>query len=657
MSWFSALASGTGAALTRAGASVKATAQQVVTNVKSAFAKAPNPPAPTCEAAKARVSETYVQAKAADSKAACKVENAVAASTQAFTPKPAAPVLSCSVGAGAPLSPDKRTPCDLANFTIKATGGDHKEHAFTTAVRLAGKAVPPDTPKRAAEALDSVDFYIEVLGSDGGPGAQGSVASLTSTASYAAKCGSEQHRTPTMVDAEKTPLLQPVTGRVMIPGPISGTARRDVRSLVGGSSHDYSVFASSCGNPVAAGAAGKPVFNALVKVFPFQDWSIKFVSPSGFSVGYEREGGHRSAVSRETKVLGSTVSRSSASRDAYGTVTRTTGSSSKGYYDERTLTVTTTSGGQNASMTRSASVSGFFTREEISEKISREGDGPYVTSPVDYEKSADARGMTFEVLRNGKPVVNTATLMKDVETVLAAMQDFVDVLKGLPKAGYWLEGSASFLAITAQYDWKRKPLGHKGPRSVTIGNEWALKLSGRLVKASLEVGAGVKMQALATFSGGAELYAYLAGSVEMGLSVSKQWSGVDDPAERPPEPAAKGEVEFEGKVHGKASVAGWGYEYQRSASVKGEIEATPQLVEGGAKVTLRATLGRWRYKVVVQTDPSGIPEEYEIDDLWALKPKRLTEDQASAKDNDPKWTRTWTLLFQSSAPYLQSIQP
>ena len=547
----------------------------------------------------------------------------------------------------------KLLPCDVETLKVTVTDCLAKSHSFSTNRRLIREPVAADVPAHAASALRSADFYIEVLGSSGGPGVADKLASVTAQATYVGACSTSNHKQPVLISPE-APLVQPITGLVMLRGPADSYAHQDARSVMTGDKQLYSVVAASCGRPMSLAHLPRRSLNARVAVFTPQDWSITLSAPAGISIGYGEERGYKSSSTLDVKARGSTVFEESESRDRFGKSTSTSGRLVDDRYEKVEREVTTTDKGQTASSTRTHSIDSFFSRDEISRKIELKPEGGHTRSPWKYEKSHSARGIKLDILRNGKSVADTASIVEDIEMVTAAFKDFTDVLKGLPKAGYWIEGSAKFLAVSATYSWKRKPAVHVGSRHVCIGSAWKLHLNGKLIDASLEVGAGLKMQALSSFyGGGAVLFAYLSGTLSLSIEANIQAAGEKEPESSPPVSPATGTLGFEAKVHGKASAFGAGWEYQRTASIEGKLEATPKLIPQGVEVTMKATCGQWLFKVNAYNDRLGRMEEYEINDLWALRDTRISEKDkaerdAKAEKNNPPRIKTFT--FSANSP-------
>jgi hypothetical protein len=551
----------------------------------------------------------------------------------------------------------KLLPCDVETLKVTVTDCLAKSHSFSTNRRLIREPVPADVPAHAASALRSADFYIEVLGSSGGPGVADKLASVTAQATYVGACDTPNHKKPILISPE-APLVQPISGLVMLRGPADSYAHQDARSVMTGDKQLYSVVAASCGRPMSLAHLPRRSLNARIAVFTPQDWSITFSAPAGISVGGSAERGYKSSSSIDRKTFGSTVFEDSTSRDRFGKTSSTSGRLGDDYYEQVRTEVDQSAEGQKGVSTRTHSIDSFFSRDEISRKIEQKPEGGHSRGPWKYERSHSARGIKLDILRNGESVADTASIVEDVEMVTAAFKDFTDVLKGLPKAGYWIEGSAKFLAGSATYSWKRKPAVHVGSRHVCIGSAWKVHLNLKLVDASLEVGAGLKMQALSSFYGeGAVLFAYLSGTFTLMLEADIQASGEKEPESSPPVAPATGKMGFKAKVHGKASVFGAGWEYQRTASIEGKLEATPKMIPQGVQVTMKTTPGQWLFKANAYNDRLGRMEEYEISDLWALRNSRISEKDIADRDakaaiaNPP---RIRTLIFSANAPHLRA---
>ncbi len=548
---------------------------------------------------------------------------------------------------------DKAKPCDVSTFSMTVTDGMGKSHTFSTDKSLKRDAVPAGTPEHAARVLRTMDFYVEVLGSGGAPGGKAKHATASATAAYVGGCGRVEHSKPLLLDSQHAGIQQ-ITGSVLLSAPPDFSAYEDAGSVLGSASHGYTVMATACGRRQSVVEVARRPLMGKVAVFTPQDWSLKLSSPAGWSFGFSKEGGITSSSSYQQKTLGAVQSKTSSSRDVFGKSSKSSGERKNGLYSERTTEVTTTDDSQSSSTKYTVAENGFFTRREIAEKIEHKSGGPYERKDLTDKTKLDMRGTKLEILRNGESVVDSKEVIEDFTMAMDAIKDVVDVLKGLPKAGYWIEGSATFLAISLEGNWKRKAAAFTGPRTVCLGNQWKLDLSGQLVKADLTVGAGVKLQAMSSLAGGVELYAYLSGSLKLSVSANIHVAGERDPEQSKPSAPAKGTLTFEAGVHGQASVAGAGWRYQRTASIQGKIEATPKMITGGAEVTLVITRGQWRYKVVAQTDWLGRPEEYEINDLFAWSPTRLSEKEVAAKEDNPGWKRTSVIQFRTGSPYLQA---
>lgn len=543
-------------------------------------------------------------------------------------------------------------PCDVASLTLTVTDADKKPANFSTSRKLTGDPPEPKTPAHVVSALKSAEFYIEVLGSSGVAGTEAKQARLTATSTYIGGCGSSLHVRPYL------------SGGGLVNKPVAGPIL--LQSTPDGGNGRYSLIASACGRPANLATKRTISLRADIVVFPPQDWKVTVASPTGLQFGFS----HQDGVKKATKTSRRTFGNSKESETTKDRLSGESSVSSKvvkgGLTTEESLTSRPDAKGETLTQeTKVSTETGFFQKHELKEVSKTEGGASNKVLEREFKEkknkfdSGDLEKFKIEVEKDGKTVFDTGKLKDDIDTAMSAFEGIGDVLNSFPKLGYWAEVSVGALAIEAEFTLKRYGARHVGKRYVCIDREWSATASGKLLEVEIELGAGLKLQALGSIRGGAELYAYLSGTAKGSVDVRLAKKGYDEPSEAPPDPPTTAPWELEGKLHGKASVVGFGWEYQRTAEMKGKLQLYPQFVGDGFRLRTAFVNGRVRYKLL-EKDFWGRPREYEIKSITALRAQRLSD--AEIEELDSKEDKSATdacvidIMLRSSPRYVSFVK-